>query len=341
MVTFPSSEWSRVYPTAVGFDADRLAQAVKALGELAGERGYRLAIVKDGLLVGESHRGYDPAEPLRIASAAKSFYSNILGITVEEGRIPSAEAAVVGIYPEMMDVPEGEGPKDGRYAFPKDREITYRQLIGNTSGYMKPGEAPGEVFHYQTYGMNILTHAVAKAYGLYDVADPEGSPGFQVLIREKLAEPIGARFEYSLTNFDLHAKARLPIFGYYCQMRARPLDLARAGWLWCNYGRWGDDQIVPEAWMRASVAVNPDIVKHEPESKWTYGYGFWTNAAGVQWPDLPRDGFTAAGAGGHYVSVFPSQGLVIVQNPGPYHNARPGATVANGDFLGLVLAALR
>lgn len=341
MTEFPGADWERVWPSDVGFDVDGLAGAVRWLDEVSGERGYRLAIVKDGLLVGESRRGFSANESLRIASAAKSFYSNVLGIAVAEGKLPSVDAPVVEIYPEMMDVPEGEGPKEGRYAFPKDREITYRQLIGNTSGYMKPGEAPGEVFHYQTYGMNVVTHAVAKAYGLYDVSKPKASPGFEVLIKEKLADPIGATFDYSLTNFDLHAKARLGVFGYYCQMHARPLALARAGWLWCNYGRWRDVQVVAETWMRASVGVNPDIIEHEPEETWRYGYGFWTNAEGVQWPNLPRDGFTAAGAGGHYVSVFPSQGVVVVQNPGPYHNARPAGTVANGRFLEMVLEALR
>jgi len=62
----------------------------------------------------------------------------------------------VDYYPEMMDIAEDEGPKPGRYAFEKDWDITFRQLICNTSGYMKPGEEPGKVFHYQTFGMNIL-----------------------------------------------------------------------------------------------------------------------------------------------------------------------------------------
>ncbi len=93
--------------------------------------------------------------------------------------------------------------------------------------------------------------------------------------------------------------------------------------------------------MRASVTVNPDIVTHEPRGKWQYGYGFRTNAQGVPWPNLPRDGFTAAGAGGHYVSVFPSAQVVIVQNPGPYHGRFPGVPVANGYFLEMVLTALR
>jgi CubicO group peptidase (beta-lactamase class C family) len=206
---------------------------------------------------------------------------------------------------------------------------------------MKPGELPGKVFHYQTYGMNILTHAVAKAYGLYDARDPEDSRGFGVLVQEKLAGAIGAIFSYSQTNFDLHAGARLGVFGYYCQIAAAPLDLARAGWLWANYGSWDGVQVVPEAWMRASVQVNPDIVAHEPESQWAYGYGFWTNAAGVLWSDLPRDGFTVAGAGGHYVTVFPAQRVAVVQNPGPSHGDHQGGAMANGEFLELVLGALR
>jgi hypothetical protein len=30
--------------------------------------------------------------------------------------------------------------------------------------------------------MNILTHAIAKTYGLYAVDDPERSPGFKLLV---------------------------------------------------------------------------------------------------------------------------------------------------------------
>ena len=59
--------------------------------------------------------------------------------------------------------------------------------------------------------------------------------------------------------------------------------------------------------MRESVKVNDFILVNEPEDRWVYGHGFWSNSRGVMWPDLPRDAFTAAGAGGHYVSVFPSQ----------------------------------
>ena len=294
MARYPSDTWTCASPADVGVSSQRLAMVKPWLDANVGETGYRFALIKDGLLIAQYDRGIDPTADLSIASAAKSAYSNVLGIALAECVLASADAPVVDVYPEMMDVPPGEGPKDGRHAFGKDAAITYRQLICNVSGYMKPGEDPGKVFHYQTYGMNVLTHAVAKMYGLFDTDDPAGSPGFAQLIREKVADPIGANYSYSLTNFALHDRARLPIFGYYCQVCTNPLDLARLGWLWCNWGAWREIQVVPEDWMRESVKVNPYILANAPEDQWAYGHGFWSNQYGIMWPDLPRDAFTAA-----------------------------------------------
>jgi len=66
---------------------------------------------------------------------------------------PHLDQLAVDLYPELMNVPQGTGPKKGRYAYPANRGITLRHLICNVSGYMKPGEAPGQVFNYQTYGI--------------------------------------------------------------------------------------------------------------------------------------------------------------------------------------------
>jgi len=323
-ITFPAENWDQLSPSQLDMDLEWLSIAENWLEVNKNQSGYRLAVVRYGYIIGTLNKGFSLEERLPIASAAKSLYSNVLGVAIEEGRLPSADAHVIDYYPEMMDIPAGRGPKEGRYAFPKDHEITFRQLISNTSGYMKPGEDPGEVFHYQTYGMNILTHAIARLYGRYDPGSPEASPGFASLIREKIAEPIGADWDYTLTNFDLHPKARLDIFGNYCQVYSNPSDLARLGWLWCNWGRWKDNQVVPESWMRQSVAVAPDVLDNCPEDQWEYGYGFWTNEQGKLSPGFPEDMFMASGAGGHFISVFPSLNLVIVQNPGPYKAGERG-----------------
>ena len=335
---FPGAEWERADPEAAGLDPDGLRAAERWQRERLGDDPSRIVVVRGGRLVFEASSGMGADERVRIASAAKSVYSSVLAIAVEEGVIPSADAKVVDVFPRMMDVPEGQGPKPGRFARPKDRGITFRQLIGNTSGYLKPDEKPGEHFHYQTFGMNILTHAVAAAYGLYDAADPEGSPGFARLVAGRIAEPIGAEFDYALTNFPGVESPALGVFGYYTQVLTNARDAARLGWLWCNAGRWGDRQVIPGEWMREATGVSREVREHEPHDRWQYGLGFWTNEAGELWPGLPTDGFAALGAGGHTIVVFPSLELVVATVPGFVY---PKESRGNPEFLKLIVDSVR
>jgi len=339
---FPKAQWETARPAEVGMDAEKIAQAQQWFADALGDGKGRLVIVRRGRVVLETYHHMSEAEKPGIASAAKSIYSNVLGIILAEGGLKSADELVVDYYPEMMEVKEGEGNKPGRYAYEANRGITFRHLICNVSGYMKPGEAPGKVFNYQSWGMNVLTHTLAKIYGLYDVNDPEGLPGFKALIQEKLADKIGARWDYTYSNppFNdrLQRGARLDIFGYYTAVHSTALDLARVGWLWCNWGRWDGTQVVPEAWLRETSKVAPDILANCPEEQWQYGHGIWTNASGQLWSDLPTEAFGASGAGGHYWTVFPSKELVVVQNPGPYH-AGDRDVMANPGMLKVILEA--
>ena len=316
--TFPQENWQKAPPPDVNMDAERLNQAKQWLDEKFADLKYRVAIVRHGYLVAEWTRAIDAESKIPIASANKSLLSSMLGIALAEGRIRSADDLVIDYYPEMMDVPEGEGPKEGRYAFAKDRNATLRHLICNVSGYMKPGEEPGQVFNYQTNGMCVLSHAIEKAYDLYDVDDPEGSPKIPVLYQEKIAGPINASWDYVSGSQTMHDRARLHIFGWGSGILTTLGDLARLGWLWCNWGSWEGQQVVPEDWMREITRVAPDILAHNPENTWRYGHGFWTNEKGKIWPDLPREGFTAWGAGGHCCVVFPGYDLVVAMNPTPY-----------------------
>jgi CubicO group peptidase (beta-lactamase class C family) len=305
---FPGTQWEEKEPGEVGI-------AEGGLKELSEGTRHRIAIVRNGYLVAEWCEDVEADERLWLASAAKSVYSCVLGIAVAEGKIESADAKVIDYYPEMMDVPEGEGPKPGRFAAEKDREITFRQLICNTSGYMKPGEMPGTVFHYQTFGMNILTHSIAKQYGYYDSDDPEGQPGFGKLMEEKIRDRIGATWTCRYMNFEHPPEARLGIFGFYHGISSTARDMARLGWLWLNGGSWDGEEIVPEAWMREITRTAPDIREHCGKDEWKYGHGFWVNDHGKLWPDLPRDGFAARGAGGQHICVFPGLELVVVMSP--------------------------
>jgi len=333
---FPSRQWERVEPSQAGVDPDKLEAARAWHHERAGERPYRVVIVRGGRMVAEWARQTPADARLNMASATKSLFSSMLGIAVGEGRIASADDRAVEYFPEMMEVPEGRGPKPGRHAKPEDRDITLRQLISNTSGYMKPGETPGRQFHYQTFGMNVLCHAISKAYGLYDSSEPDRLPGIGDLIERKIRDPIGGTWTYRYTDFEHPRGAVKNIFGHSPRCDASARDMARMGLLWLRLGRWGDVQVIPEQWMRQAVRTAPDIRAHCPRRQWCYGHAFWTNDHGLLWPDLPTDAFAASGAGSKHIWVCPGLDLVVAQSPGIYGEQDDRT---NRALLGRIVAA--
>ena len=332
--TFPGPKWDRADPAKLGFDPDRLEDARAELEDVAvdsaadprgpsarEQNAYRVIVVRNGHIVAEWNNEIAPEDRRGIASASKSVFSCILAIAVAEGKIASADVKLESLFPEALDVLPGEGPKEGRHARAKDREITLRQLIANTSGYLKPDEPPGTVKHYQTYGMNVLTHAIASAYNLYDPSDPERRPGYELLMDTRLRIPMRGSWGYAANNFEYPDGARSGHFGFFRTLRASARDMARLGWLWANYGFWEGEQLVPEAWMREAVEVVPAEREADPDRNMleTYGLGFWTNAEGARWPSLPTDSFAALGAGGHVIWACPSRELVVVEGPGPFY----------------------
>jgi CubicO group peptidase (beta-lactamase class C family) len=320
--TFPGKEWETRLPAELGFSAEKLGGVEKWLRASNRDATFRVVIARDGYLAAEWNQGADADEQMGQASVSKSYFSCMLGIAVEQGKVPSPDAKVMDYYPEMMDIGEDEGPKPGRYPFEKDRDITFRQLICNTSGYMKPGENPGEVFHYQTFGMNLLTNSLATIYGLYDSADPDRLPGCGKLIEDHIRDPIGGTWSHSYTDFDHPPQAKKNIFGHSLRVVATARDTARAGHLWLNWGNWNGVQVIPETYLKEATVTNPFILKHEPEENWKYGHGFWVNDHGKHWADLPRDSFAASGAGAKHVWVCPRLGLVVSQNPGTWNDVK-------------------
>lgn len=335
----PGHAWAYAPPAELGFDAEALAAAEAVLREAADGAPYRAVVVRGGEIAAEWLHGMDAETRIIIHSTVKSIHSCLLAIAVEEGRVPSFDSRLADIYPEALDVPEGEGPKSDSWVFPKDRGITLRQLIANTSGYMKDGEEPGRVFHYQTYGMNVLAHAIGRAYGLYDPADPEASR-YHELIESRIARPIGASWGYGQRNFELHAKARLGVFGYTQSVETTAHDLARLGLLWCRRGAWGDKRLVPADWLLHATSTSPDILAHGRPEERHYGYGFWSNDHGLLFPGLPRDGFAAWGSNRKTSSlvtwVCPSADLVVALAPVPWFRLDE----RNAEVLGAIHAAI-
>ena len=82
-------------------------------------------------------------------------------------------------------------------------------------------------------------------------------------------------------------------------------DHARFGLLALRQGRWGEEQLVSEAWFQR--ATTP--VEIQP----SYGYMWWLNTDRQQLPSAPASAFYANGAGStNIIYVDPEHDLVTV-----------------------------
>ena len=97
----------------------------------------------------------------------------------------------------------------------------------------------------------------------------------------------------------------------YAYMTAR--DLARIGLLMQREGRWGDRQLLPQAW----VDFNCTPFASQAPTHESPGGHWWLNrnadGSAGPWPDAPPDTFAALGHWGQALYVMPSAGLVIVR----------------------------
>jgi len=88
--------------------------------------------------------------------------------------------------------------------------------------------------------------------------------------------------------------------------RCTARDFARLGYLWLRNGRWGDKQLVSEAWLKKATSR----FKQADGKSHNYGYTFWIQD---EWENVPKDCY---GSRGHNINdsyVIPSLDLVIVR----------------------------
>lgn len=314
-MVFPGAEWAHCAPEEMRMDAKAIQAAREWIWDKSGSAPHSAVIVRHGRLVAEWYKDMATEKKNPMASVCKSVFCSMLGIAVAEGKVRSLDDRLVDYYPEFLECGGEFGANQKQYVTEKDRAVTFRQIAAQISGYMEPSEPPGKIFHYQTFGMATMMHAIAKQYGYYDARNPESKPGDVELIAQKLRDPMGGTWKWRYMNFQFPPQAKKEIFMNYPHLLMTTRDMARLGHLWLNEGWWNGKQIIPLDFQRDAVRV-PQITKtHVPAPDWKYGYGLWVNEFGRLWPNLPRDSYSAAGAGGRLIWACPSLRLLVVQNP--------------------------
>ncbi|MCE7997532.1 MAG: serine hydrolase [Rhodobiaceae bacterium] len=247
-------------------------------------------------------------------SVAKSFVSALVGIAIADGHIRSVDDAISSYVPTLIgSAYEGVRIEDvlqmssgARWSEDySDPNAEVHRLSNVMAGQMdletfvagiQRDATPGTICQYNSADTQALGLLLTRATGR-SVTD---------YMQEKLFDPLGmeAQGYWLLDSSDME----LTLGGLNLTAR----DFAKVGELYRNNGRLNGKQIVPEEWVRRSVAPGKPHLK---PGKVIVGGHVFPFGYGYQWwiPAGDRGEFSAIGVYNQFVFVDPSRDMTIVK----------------------------
>ncbi|WP_417697209.1 serine hydrolase domain-containing protein [Pseudomonas sp.] len=315
---WPGEQWPSG-PTPTGPAIEALEQYAFPPRDDATRQGIRtdaLLVIQDGRLVYERYAGHTSADTAHLTwSISKSLMATVFGVAYGQ-KLFSLQDPAARYYPALSKYPDMtladlfhwasglDWQEDYEYAPLKSSVVAMlytrgRHDMAAFTAQHERDSPPGQVFRYSSGDSNLLAAALKNIVG------PARYPDYPWTA---LFEPLGIRHATWETD-----AAGTFVGSSYAYLTAR--DLARVGLLMQREGRWGERQLIPQAW----VAFN-----REPFARFRAGQDeavpgghWWLNRAADPaihpWPDAPPDTFAALGHWGQALYVIPSARLVIVR----------------------------
>lgn len=313
----PGASWSSVDPAKAGWSAERLAEA-KAFAAKLGATAHM--VVWRGEVIaswGDVHRKVD------VASVRKSLLSALYGIAIANGKIRlDATLGELGIDdkpPALTATEKKASVRDLLMA----RSGVYHEAAHETADIKRKrpprgSHPPGSFWFYNNWDFNVLGTIYRQATG-EDI--------FWSFARH-VATPIGMEdFNAGDGRYAFDPDSSHPAYPFKLSAR----DAARFGLLYLDRGRWGEKEIVPEAWVRDSTTA----YSWTDRGRQGYGYMWWV---------LPADSWGegaayAAGYGGQVIAIVPARQIVMVQTVDRGEDPRRVRTSAFLELLRMVVDA--
>ncbi|MBT8125804.1 MAG: beta-lactamase family protein [Gammaproteobacteria bacterium] len=322
--TLPEVEWERNTPKESGLNSIALEMAISEASQISHLRS--LLIVTNGKLVVEKYcsRKNDP-RPQHLQSVTKSITSLLIGIAIDKGFIKSENEVIKPYFPEYFSKPHDE----------RKEKITIQQLLTMTSrlnfvdnptytsykdinSWWDPGRweeywysdnyldrpleddlvesIDDQVAIYSTPSCNLLTTILRKSTNMTtkEFAD------------QYLFGPLGIK-NYAW----IHDSANNYIGGH--TLFLRPRALARIGQLILDGGKFEDQEIISQDWLKKSFSVSvPKWVNMvDVPQKVDYGYLWWLG----EYKNYKYQ--FAWGHGGQFLFLIPDANTLIVTTAYP------------------------
>ncbi len=301
-------EAGEYHPWQISEDYNQFEMSSKTRSIIEQYKPVAFLVIQDEKIKYEEYwDGYDEHSLSNSFSAGKSIVGLLIGIALDEGKIKSLDQPVGDFLPVFQK---------GRNA-----ELTIRDLLTMSSGlnwdeaYSSPFsmttvayygedlpglinslevvETPGKEFDYLSGNTEVLAMIIEAATGkrMADYAS------------EKIWKHIGARYDalWCLDSEDGMEKA-------YCCFNSNARDFARFGQLVLNKGKWNDNQIISEEYLKEATSPASYLVDKGDKKPISF-YGF-------QWWIIHYKGHTIPymrGILGQYVFAIPEKNAVVVR----------------------------
>ncbi len=285
------------------------------LGPIEPRGGPNGLIIKGGRIAAQWG---DPARPDMTFSIAKSYLSILAGVAVADGLIGDVDDRV------------GASVGGELFAGPHNGAITWRHLLHQTSEWegtlfdkpdlvdrnrqVGPGsdnsrkgehrdlQVPGAYWEYNDVRVNLLSLSLLH---LFKRPLPE-------VLAERIMAPLGASDSWSWHGYrnsfvDIDGQSLQSVPGgthWGGGMHINSFDHARFGLMILRQGRWRDQTILPDGWVRdlhTPCPIRPG-----------YGYLWWLNTGHGEWPGASENSFAAVGAGTNIIWLDPDKDLLVV-----------------------------
>jgi CubicO group peptidase (beta-lactamase class C family) len=327
---FPAKDWQKADKLeSDGFSTQRLQALTPFLQSLDTSA---MMVVSHGHVVYEYG---DLAKLSYLASCRKSILAMLYGNYVASGQIPLNKTL------REMNFDDVGG------LLPRELDATVENLITARSGVYHPASYPGDAsdsapprgsqkpgtyYLYNNWDFNAAGAVFEKLTGknIYDALESD------------LAIPIGMQdFDRSLQKKEGDAK-RSVIPAYPIHLSTR--DMARIGQLMLREGNWKGRQVIPREWAKRIVSLVTPVYDMNPPSwkeyaqgsLWGYGYMWWV------WDDQRREGpfagaYSARGAIGQYITVFPALDVVVAHKTVPSTRGERTRNVSGMEYQAILM----
>ena len=265
-----------------------------------------LVVANDKIAYEKYYLGADENTRLSANSISKSFVSALVGIAVEEGYIDSVDDSIAKYIKEFKDT--------------EMENITIKDSLQMSSGIDFEEEFDmGKISMTSMFGVNKMK-SIAK-FGL--AHEPGTNRTYSSINTDILGEVVSSATGYSLSEYmeeKLWSKLGVENDAYWTLSNNKEVangglhvslrDFARFGRLYKNNGNFEGEQLIPESWIKDSIATNSPHLKapHNGESDSELGYGY-------QWwiPEGLENEFVAIGVFGQWIYINPAKDVIIVK----------------------------